>query len=108
MTKVPERNARIDEIELELRKISRNMDSSQRRIVEYTHISLEMTKVWNEVGVFLDQLKKGEKPENGKEIAARLERCLHYYQQIWRENSKEGDIMRISEVFFWYADVLRK
>ena len=108
MTKVPERNARIDEIEVELRRISRNMDSSKRRIVEYTHISLEMTKVWNEVGVFLDQLKKGNKPENGREIAARLERCLHYYQQVWRENSKEGDIMRISEVFCWYGDVLRK
>lgn len=107
MSKVPERNAHIDEIEKELRKISRNMDSSQRRIVEYTHISLELTKVWNDVGVFLSQLKKGEKPENGREIAGRLERCLHYYQQIWRENSKEGDIGKISEVFFWYADILR-
>ncbi len=107
MTKVPERNARIDEIEAELRGVSRNMDSTKRRIVEYTHISLEMTKVWNEVGVFLSQLNKGDKPENGREIAARLERCLHYYQQIWRENSKEGDIAKISEVFFWYADILR-
>lgn len=108
MTKAPERNARIDELEIMLRNISRNMDSTKRRIVEYTHISLEMTKVWNDVGVFLAQLRKGEKPEHGMEIASRLESCLHYYQQIWRENSKEGDIVRISEVFCWYADVLRK
>lgn len=108
MTKVPERNAKIEEIEAELRMISRNLDSSQRRIVEYTHIALQAMKVWNEVGAFLAKWKNGEKPENGKEIAARLERCLHYYQQSWRENSKEGDIGRISEVFCWYADVLRK
>ena len=107
MTKVPERNARIDEIEAQLRRVSRNMDSSKRRIVEYAHVSLELTKAWNDVGVFLSQLKKGVKPENGMEIASRLERYLHYYQQIWRENSKEGDIAKISEVFFWYADILR-
>ena len=76
--------------------------------MEYSHIALQITKVWNEVGVFLSQLRKGEKAENGMEIAARLERCLHYYQQIWRENSKEGDIGKISDVFCWYGDVLRK
>ena len=108
MSRVPEQNAQIQEIEKQLRLISRNMDSSNRRIVEYTHISLEMTKVWNEVGYFLSQLEKGEKPDNGREIAARLERCLHYYQQSWRENSKEGDIAKITEVFCWYADILRK
>lgn len=108
MAKVPERNRCIDALELELRGISRHMDSTKRRIVEYAHVALQMTKIWNEVGVFLDGLKKGGKPENGPEIAARLERCLHYYQQLWRENSKEGDLMRISEVFCWYADLLRK
>lgn len=108
MTKVSECNARIEELETELRRISRSMDSNGRRIVEYSHIALQITKVWNEVGVFLSQLRKGEKAENGMEIAARLERCLHYYQQIWRENSKEGDIGKISDVFCWYGDVLRK
>ena len=53
-------------------------------------------------------LQKGEKPENGQEIAEALERCVHYYQKLWRENSKEGDIMKITDVFCWYADLLRK
>ena len=38
MTKVPECNARIEELETELRRISRSMDSNGRRIVEYRHI----------------------------------------------------------------------
>lgn len=108
MSRVPDKNARIAELEIELREISRSMDSAQRRIVEYTHVALEMIRVWNETGMFLAGLRKGEKPANGKEIAADLERCLHYYQQLWRENSKEGDLGKISEVFCWYADVLRK
>lgn len=108
MSKASDHNAHIADLEVSLRRISRTMDSASRRIVEYTHVSLEMTRVWNEVGLFLTALNQGEKPANGMEIAADLERCLHYYQQLWRENSKEGDIGKISEVFCWYADLLRK
>lgn len=101
-------NERIGEIETQLRVLSRHIDSRNRRIVEYTHVALEATRVWNEVGLCFEKLLKGEKPENGAAVAADLERCLHYYQQLWRENSKEGDLMKISDVFCWYADVLRK
>lgn len=103
-----EKNPETLDLEIAIRTISRSMDSRNRRIVEYAHVALEATRVWNETGAFLEKLVEGEKPENGKEIAAALERCLHYYQNLWRENSKEGDIMRISEVFCWYADLLRR
>ncbi len=108
MSRVPEQNSRIDEIEAELRRISRSMDSTQRRIVECAHVALQVTKVWNRTGAYLAELQKGNHPENGPEIASELERCLHYYQNLWRENSKEGDIVEISKVFCWYADALRK
>ena len=108
MAKVPECNKRVEEMEASLREISRSMDSACRGIVECTHVVLEMTRCWNEVGVFLAGLQKGETPDNGASAAADLERCLHYYQKLWRENGKEGDLMKVSDVFFWYADILRK
>ncbi len=44
---------------------------------------------------------------NGMELADRLERAFWTYQAVWRENSKEGDIQRIADIFYWYADLLR-
>ena len=40
-------------------------------------------------------------------LASELETCLHHYQKLWRSNSKEGDLGHITEVFCWYADLLR-
>ena len=40
-------------------------------------------------------------------LAQELEQCLFYYKEFWRENSKEGDLLKVSDVFFWYADMLR-
>ena len=103
-----DRKTQTRDLENDIRVISRSMDSRNRRIVEYAHVALEATRAWNETGDFLEKLQKGEKPENGQEIAEALERCVHYYQKLWRENSKEGDIMKITDVFCWYADLLRK
>lgn len=108
MSKVPECNGRIAEIEVELRKLSRSMDSRSRGIVECMHMSLEAMRVWNETGLFLSKRDKGEQPDNGAQVAGDLERCAHYYQQIWRSNSKEGDIMKITDIFCWYADLVRQ
>nr|WP_300679806.1 glycoside hydrolase family 20 zincin-like fold domain-containing protein [uncultured Acetatifactor sp.] len=107
MAKVPQCNKRVEEMEARLREVSRSMDSTCRGIVECAHVSLEMIRCWNEVGVFMAERQKGEAPDNGAAVAAGLERCLHYYQRLWRENGKEGDLMKVSDVFFWYADILR-
>ena len=108
MTRVPEKNACIDELEAKLRKVSRSMDSAQRGIVECAHVALQITKAWNRTGAYMAELQKGNHPDNGAEIAAELERSLHYYQKLWRENSREGDLGEVTKVFCWYADVLRK
>lgn len=107
MEKAPECNERIADLEMRLRKVSRSIDSACRGIVECAHVSLEIIRCWNEVGMFLDKLKKNEKPGNGLQLAADLERILHFYQRLWRENGKEGDLMKISAVFAWYGDILR-
>lgn len=108
LTKVLECNGQIAHMEIELRRLSRNLDSRSRGIVECVHVALEATRVWNQAGLFLAKVYKGENPEDGWQIAADLERCLHYYQRLWRKNSKEAGIMDITDVFCWYADLVRQ
>ncbi len=107
MAKVPGCNARLDELEAALRKVSRHIDSSRRGIVECTHVAMEVARAWNNTGAFLAEVDAGNKPLNGAAVAEALERSLHHYQKLWRSNSKEGDLMKITEVFCWYADLVR-
>lgn len=104
---VPARNACILELEKELLITSRSMDSSSRRMVERAYVSMEAVRLWNEVGLYLSRLQQGTIPKSGMELAADLERCLHTYQNLWRRSGKEAGLGRITEVFCWYADVLR-
>ena len=40
-------------------------------------------------------------------LAGRLETWFMKYKASWRSISKEGDLHHISEIVFWYADILR-
>ena len=108
MTKVPACNRRILEMKRELCVIGRGMDSGSRGILECAQMSLEAVRVWNETGLRLRRLQNGEKLEDGMELAGSLEKCLRTFQELWRRIGKEGDLAQISEVFYWYADVLRE
>ncbi len=108
MTGVPKRKKRLEELEVELRQISRSLDSRSRSLVQPTHVAIEMVLLWNEVGAQLTHLEEPGGREQRLALASRLERCLHYYQELWRSNSKEGDLGKITDVFCWYADVLRR
>ena len=108
LTKIPECNRNIQEMMRELCIISRSMDSRNRGILECIQVSMEATWVWNEVGMRLHRLQKGERPTDGMEIAGELEKCLHSFQELWRRVGKEADLAKVSEVFYWYADVLRE
>lgn len=108
MAKVPECNRRILEMKKELYIIGRSMDSRNRGVLECAQMSLEAVRVWNEVGLRLCQLQKGEKLTDGMKLASDLEKCLRSFQELWRRIGKEADLARVSEVFYWYADVLRE
>ena len=58
-----------------------------------------------EGGILQD--KAGTWKKDGALLADELERCLCHFKTYWRQNSKEGDLSKISEVFFWHADLLR-
>lgn len=74
MTRVPECNKRIEHMEQELCIISRSIDSGKRDIVECAQVSLEAVRIWNEVGLRLYRLQKGDKIEDGMKLASDLER----------------------------------
>lgn len=111
MTRVPERNEQLSGLERELYRISRTMDSSRRGLMGCIYVALSAIRIWNEVGLYLAGIYNGllylENEKSGMELAAELESCLYHYKALWRKNSKEADLARISEVFFWYADLLR-
>lgn len=78
-----------------------NMDSSMRwRISSYLLI-LEGIQIFNEIGQTLLNQKQSF------ELASRLETWYMYYKDLWRSTSKEGNLHHISEIIFWYADLLR-
>ncbi|MDE7325631.1 MAG: beta-N-acetylhexosaminidase [Lachnospiraceae bacterium] len=80
----------------------RSMGGEKRRIAACALLSLRMVVLWNKVGKYL----LGE--EAAGTLAGELEACLYHYKAYWRENSREGDLARVSDVFFWYADLLRE
>lgn len=108
LTKVPAANQKLAELETQLRTVSRSMDAAHRDLVQVTHVSLRMTALWNRVGLVLQALNAGQKPQGTAALADELDGCLHYYQQVWRQNSKEGDLPHITQVFCWYTDLLRR
>jgi HEPN domain-containing protein len=40
-------------------------------------------------------------------LASNLEYWFMDYKKLWRSQSKEGELYRIQEIVFWYADCLR-
>lgn len=78
-----------------------NMDSSMRwRISSYLLI-IEGIQIFNEMGPTILKQKQSF------ELAARLETWYMSYKELWRSTSKEGDLHHLSEIIFWYADLLR-
>lgn len=89
--------------------VSRSMEREKRSLAAYAVFCLRMISVWNAVEEYLLVLNnKSEQIAMDKTaIAEELEWCLYHYKEYWRKNSKEGDLAKISDVFFWYADLLR-
>ncbi len=110
MGKVAASNSYLEDVQKELPGIIHAMDSSCRGVAPIILNALQMIITWNKVGLYLSELdasgKAGE-GQDGMALAAELECNLRHYRDIWRENSREGDIGRITDVFCWYADLLR-
>lgn len=111
-----EARGRVETLSEKISLASRSMEAEKRPLAAYAILCLRMISVWNAVGEYLfkDMCEKIENalpkriPEGGAVLAGQLEQCLYHYKKYWRKNSREGDLAKISDVFFWYADLLRE
>lgn len=94
-------NENLDKIKIQMKENAVHMDSSTRQKINSFLIVIEGIQTFNEIGITLIQGKQSF------ELASRLETWYMTYKELWRSTSKEGDLHHISEIVFWYADLLR-
>ncbi|MCD7944217.1 MAG: family 20 glycosylhydrolase [Clostridia bacterium] len=103
---------RLIPIENEIRALSAGICGS-RDIVGRAVLSIEIIRAWNDTGAYIKHMlypdTAGEfDKRTGTRIAARLEGLLYRYGELWRRDGKEGDLRYITEIFAWYADIMRR
>ncbi len=118
------------ELEGRLWEVCRGMERAKRPVAARAVLALRMLGAWNAVGQCLANRKVSEDamaeqtlresakgkdapctascPKEGAALAKELEQCLFHYKEDWRQNSKEGDLDKVSDIFFWYADWIRE
>lgn len=94
----------------ELKKTAGALEESCRPMVPVLELTMEAIDIWNETGARMCDIELGkEKDETAcAALAGRLETWFMKYKASWRSISKEGDLHHISEIVFWYADILRE
>ncbi len=107
--KVLETAGRIQELRQEFARAAICMDSTRRGLMQDLDVTAEGMDVWNHVGGLLTAWAAGNpaKEEEAFGLAQRLEKWFTAYREVWRESGKEGELSRIAEIVFWYADLLR-
>ncbi len=107
--KVLETAGRIQELRQEFACAAICMDSTRRGLMQDLDVTAEGMDVWNHVGGLLTAWAAGNpaKEEEAFGLAQRLEKWFTAYREVWRESGKEGELSRIAEIVFWYADLLR-
>ena len=107
--KVLETAGRIQELRQEFARAAICMDSARRGLMQDLDVTAEGMDVWNHVGGLLTAWAAGNpaKEEEAFGLAQRLEKWFTAYREVWRESGKEGELSRIAEIVFWYADLLR-
>ena len=95
---------------LVIQKSFKNVDSSNRDILQKYLLAIDAKIVWAKVQplAYKAIYGEGEVTESGAKVATELETWFYYYKQEWRKVSREGDLGKISNVVYWYADLIRK
>lgn len=108
------KNAELKRLCRQLKENITGLDSSSRKLLQLTEMTIEGLRIWNEIGaaVMPDKQRKtceneALRKEKNCELAERLEIWFMHYKSIWYKNSREGDLHHVAEIIFWYADYLR-
>lgn len=107
--KILENAEKLRELRQEFGRIAAGMDSSQRGLMHDLDMVAEGMDIWNRVGGLLPATTAGKLADeiSAFALAERLEKWFMAYKEVWRESGKEGELSRIAEIVFWYADFLR-
>ena len=90
----------------ELRKAFITMDSSNKAEFDKADNAIIGIDIWNKIGKAV-VMPESTSEEDKKLLAEELEIWFMKYKGIYRADSKESLLSRVSKVVFWYADKLR-
>lgn len=106
---------RLENLHTDFLKTIRQIRQPHAVDMEKLSVTLEAISLWNEIGYVLTcDSKDGENgvekilAEEKYDLAERLEKWFMYYKKMWRRTGREGDLRHISDIVFWYADLLRE
>jgi len=108
-------NEMIDEAVAKLYADSKYVNMEGKQLVRKLDLFAQGQKLMHTTMELVGVVKYDEvKPEKAVlkkmcfDLAAQLETWMYEYKEVWREDSKESELYRIEEVFYWYSDLLRR
>ena len=108
-------NEMIDKAVAKLYADSKYVNNEGKQLVRKLDLFAQGQKLMHTTMELVGVVKYDEvKPEKAVlkkmcfDLAAQLETWMYEYKEVWREDSKESELYRIEEVFYWYSDLLRR
>ncbi len=104
-------NERLDDYSKELYELMIQMDSVGKAKVYPYLVMVKGQQLLNIVGATISQYRFHQPNSvavNPNRLAADLEMWIYDYKKLWRTISQESELFQIEDLFFWYADFLRK
>lgn len=105
MEAVAQSGKRLAAIRTAILRTAETTDSGSISCLRAFDLTIDGILIWNEIGAAV--LAGETNRETADQLAERLETWFMYYKELWRAGSREGDLAHISEIVFWYADLLR-
>ena len=105
METVAQSDKRLAAIRTAILRTAETTDSGSISCLRAFDLTIDGILIWNEIGAAV--LAGETNRETADQLAERLETWFMYYKELWRAGSREGDLAHISEIVFWYADLLR-
>ena len=105
METVAQSGKRLAAIRTAILRTAETTDSGSISCLRAFDLTIDGILIWNEIGAAV--LAGETNRETADQLAERLETWFMYYKELWRAGSREGDLAHISEIVFWYADLLR-
>ena len=78
-----------------------------RKIALYAKGQILIQQVIKTIGEKIYRISYKTSSIDGTYLAAQLEHWMYAYKSNWRKDSKESELYRIEQVFYWYSDLLR-